>query len=514
MIDDSNYFANEYDQKLTCVIKQREQDWRNGALVYQVLVDRFAPASDVKAKAHLYPSPKVLKNWHEQPRHGQYLASEKLWSHEIEFWGGDLQSLNTHLDHIESLGMDVLYLNPIHEAYTNHKYDALDYQKVSPEYGSREDVKALAKEIHERGMKLMLDGVFNHMGRNAPIFQEALSDESSNKRGWFCFAEHHPAGHRAWDSAVNLPELNLENPEVRDFLYGNPKSVVQSYLLEEDIDGWRLDVAFDLGFRYLLELTAGAHVAKSGSLVIGEIWNYPKEWFPAIDGIMNFTFREIILEVLNKNVEVDIANRMFSRVVKESGIDAMLKSWIVLDNHDTPRLRNLLKNTWQQQLAQVLQFTLPGSPNVYYGSEIGLQGGKDPEMRGPMAWEQVTDSNAYLIWLKQLVALRKSRRALKVGEFREVTAKHLIAYERYTDCVKDSIFVLVNPSDKNVTETVMLANSKLMNNNPMIDLMGTIKQPLSIHSGLLRITVPARKAVLLSPITEESEGYTPYKRVK
>jgi cyclomaltodextrinase len=178
--------------------EERERDWRNGAVVYQVLVDRFAPAANLEAKRALYPAPKVLRRWEEEPRAGAYVEAAKVWSHEIDFWGGDLQSLRTRLGYVQGLGADVLYLNPIHLGYTNHKYDSLDFQAVSPEYGTRADVKALAADVHARGMKLVLDGVFNHMGRNSPAFVQAQADAKASTRDWFVFGPQFPGGARTW----------------------------------------------------------------------------------------------------------------------------------------------------------------------------------------------------------------------------------------------------------------------------------------------------------------------------
>ncbi|UAA40790.1 glycoside hydrolase family 13 protein [Paraneptunicella aestuarii] len=512
--DTSNYFANEQDKQLTASLVKRGQDWRNGALVYQVLVDRYAPSKNLDKKRDLYASPKVLKSWDEVPKGGHYLEDAQVWSHEIEFWGGDLDSLKSKLDHIQRLGMDVLYLNPIHYGFTNHKYDALDYKKVSPEFGDREDVKALADELHRRGMKLVLDGVFNHMGRNAEIFKQASKDQNSPYRDWFYFGEQYPSGHRAWASAINLPELNLENPAVREHVYNAPNSVVQGYLLDEGIDGWRLDVAFDIGFRYLTELTQAAHQAKPGALVVGEIWNYPKEWFPAIDGIMNFSAREVLIRTIFGDISPAMAVTMLDRMVSDAGIEPMLKSWLVLDNHDTPRLKNLFPELWQQQMAQVLQFSFPGSPNVYYGVEVGMTGGIDPEMRAPMRWDWVKDDNPSLVWLQNLIDIRKTNRALRIGEFRVVNSEKLVAFERYTDTADETIVVLANPGTEDVSESVMIANSKLMNATMMTDLLGVIKEPVQIWSGLIRANVPAGKTVMLKVQTAQISGYTPYKRVK
>jgi len=493
----------------------RERDWRNGALVYQVLVDRFAPAADLQAKHHLYPPPKQIRPWEEVPKSGTYLEEAGVWSHEIEFWGGDLSSLRGKLDYINDLGMDVLYLNPIHSGFTNHKYDSLDFKSVSPEFGSRKDVRRLAAVVHKMDMKLVLDGVFNHMGRNSDKFQKASDNPKSRYRDWFYFGDQYPEGARVWAQARNLPELNLENEEVRDHIYADRDSVVQKYL-RQGVDGWRLDVAYDIGYQFLNELTQAAHSAKPGSLVVGEIWNYPAGWFPSLDGVMNFTAREIIWQLCLGNLEPKIAGEMLTRMISDAGIEPMLKSWMVLDNHDTPRLKNMLPEPWQQQLAQVLQFTLPGSPNLYYGVELGMSGGDDPEMRAPMRWDLVNDSNKTLAWTRKLIELRRQQRALRVGNFSLVTSTNLLAFERYTDRVEDTVIVVINPADKDVSESVMIANSSLMNWTTMTDVLntnGADNQTIFIKSSMMHLNVAARSFLVLKPDVQPKGGYTPYKRI-
>jgi len=241
-------FANDVRQNSDpSLFDIREQDWRNGALVYQVLVDRFAPAADLQAKSHLYAPPKILRQWDETPKVGVYLEDAGVWSHEIDFWGGDLDSLRSKLSYINELGMDVLYLNPIHSGFTNHKYDSLNFETVSLEFGDRKDVSKLADDLHKRDMRLVLDGVFNHMGRNSEKFKHAMNNPRSKYRNWFYFGDQYPGGARVWAQAKNLPELNLENKEVKQHIYAGRSSVVQQYL-KQGIDGWRLDVAFDIGY--------------------------------------------------------------------------------------------------------------------------------------------------------------------------------------------------------------------------------------------------------------------------
>lgn len=508
--EDRARYATRADLELARQTAARERDWRIGAISYQVLVDRFAPSRRLDAKRALYPSPKRLRDWSEQPARGSYLESHKLWSHEIDFWGGDLDSLAARLDYVQALGADVLYLNPIHLAYTNHKYDALDYAQVSPEYGTRADVKRLAADLHRRGMKLVLDGVFNHMGRNAPIFRAAEADPKSKYRNWFVFGKEYPGGARIWTDAQNLVELNLENPAVRAHVYGAPDSVVRGYL-RDGVDGWRLDVAFDIGFSFLEELTRAAHAQQPGSLVVGEIANYPRDWFPAVDGVLGFTLRRLLLAIAAGQLAAPQAQALLSRMIDEAGVENMLRSWIYLDNHDTARLATSLPDMAQRRLAQLLQFTLPGAPNLYYGSELGMAGADDPEMRGPMRWDWVREDNEVLRFTRQLIALRKSQRALRLGNYRRIDAQQLLAFERYTERAADSVIVVINASDTEQRETLLIPDSKLMDGTRLNDLLGG--PPQRLQAALLTLAVPARSALLLSPATEPHKGYTNYKRV-
>lgn len=504
-------YANDHDREVAGLFERREADWRNGAVVYQVLVDRFAPSSDLDAKRHLYPAPKRLRGWDEVPAAGEYLPAEHLYAHEIDFWGGDLDSTRHRLDYVQRLGADVLYLNPIHLAYTNHRYDALDYAQVSPELGTRADVAALAEDLHGRGMRLVLDGVFNHVGRNSAIFRSAASDPASPYRDWFVFGEQFSGGARSWALAENLPELHLENPAVREYVYGAPDSVVRGYL-RDGVDGWRLDVAYDIGMRYLAELTAAAHAERPGSLVLGEIASYAKEWFPALDGILHFTLREIVLGIAGGAIAPAHGARMLARTYADADPERMLKSWIYLDNHDTPRLAHLLPDDDARRLAMVLQHTLPGSPNLYYGTELGMAGGEDPEMRAPMRWDLAGDDNPWLRLTRDLVALRAQRRALRVGSLRWLVTDRLLGFERYTDRAADMVVVLVNPGEEAVTETVLVPDSKLMDAARLVDLLGGPDQ--RSHRSLVQVTLPPKECLVLVPDVEPPGGYSPFKRVQ
>ena len=494
--------------------EDRERDWRNGAIVYQLIVDRFVPSERLDAKRALYPAPKVLRPWSETPRPGPYLEDQKLSAHELDFWGGDLASATSRLDHVQQLGAEVLYLNPIHLAWTNHKYDALDFQAISPEYGNRDDFRRLAAEAHRRGLKVVLDGVFNHMGRNAPIFKQAMADPNSRWRAWFAIGAQYEGGARAWTGFQNLPELNLENPAVRRHLWLDRDSVVRSYL-RDGADGWRLDTAYELGHAFLRELSDAAHREKPGSLVVGEIVNYPGDWLRSMDAVMNFTLREIVLGLAHGEIAPGAAARMTERLVRDAGIEPMLKSWVVIDNHDIPRIATQLPRTAQRRLVQALQFTLPGAPNLYYGAEVGMTGGADPENRGPMRWDLVRDDNPELAWVRQLVALRKAHRALRVGDFRLIESQRLFAFERHTDRALDTRIVVANPGDTPVRERLLVAHAHLMDDTPMVDVLGLVPAaaPASFGPGFITVEVPPQGVLVLQPRPKALGGYNRYKRV-
>lgn len=500
------------DRARAGALAERAADWRAGAIVYQVLVDRFAPPADPAAKAAYYESPRRLRGWDEVPKRGKYVKSADVWSQEIEFWGGDLRSLEGRLDWIHGLGADVLYLNPVFEAFTNHKYDATDYRRVDPGYGDHAALRSLADACHARGMRIVLDGVFNHMGRRSPMFQDALARRDSQWRDFFLWKESAP-GYVGWSDVANLPELNVDHPRVRDWLYRRPDSVVQSYLRDDGIDGWRLDVAFDLGYARLAELTAAAHAAKPGCLVLGEIYNYPEEWFPAVDGLMNMHGRQLVLRMLEGALDPPRAARMWETMVDDAGIEPVLRSWLVLDNHDTPRLPTYLKRDQALvAIARTLQFTLPGAPNLYYGGELGMTGGADPEMRAPMRWDLAKESNPALALHRRLIALRRAEPALRHGDFRRLDAARCFAFTRRTVRPAETVVVVANPHAEAVREFLPLRESKIQAETPLVDL--ATGERFTVYTGSVELDIPARSVRVLKPDCAPAPGgYDRYDRL-
>ncbi len=504
------------DLAMAEVFRRRRDDWRCGAVTYHVMVDRFTQSHDIDTKLHLYAPPRKLMKWSDEPKRGGRVEEHNISEQELEFWGGDLRSLRTGLDHIQRFGATALYLNPIQDAFSNHKYDANDWGAIAPEFGTHDDFKALIDDLDSRGMRLILDGVFNHVGRRSPRFQAALASEDAPERAWFDFDNRHKHGYRAWHNAANLPEVDMHHPEVRAEVFEGPDSIVRRFL-REGVSGWRLDVAYDYGHAVLKEITDAAHTERDDALVIGEIWNYPDSWYPSIDAIMNFYVRELTLNLLRTELPGGgpAMGRGLERLVQDlskqaGGYEYLLRSWLILDNHDTGRLATVIPDQRKRAIAQILQFTLPGAPLIYYGVEAGMTGGTDPEMRGPMRWQRATPGHEEFDRLKAITDLRAECEALRIGEFSVLDTQHTLAYTRTTDRWRDTVIVVVNASDRPAKEVVPHRDGKLMGHCPMIDAFtGT---EVRTDAGVLHVEIPAWSAYVLRP-ADTVGGYSPYKRI-
>jgi glycosidase len=491
---------------------RREKDWRMGGIVYQIFVDRFAPSAQLEKKSHLYASPRTLHSWDTLPTRGVKDPNTCYWTHELAFWGGDLMSILSKINYLKQLGVDTIYLIPIFEAMSNHKYDTYDYESISPEYGTMEDFKNFIKVIKENNFKLMLDGVFNHMAIGSSRFKEASKDLKSKYRSWFVFGPQFPTGIRLWHNAPSLPELNLKDPQVRDYLFNGPTSIVKRYL-QLGIDGWRLDTAIELGYDYLYELTTAAHLANPNSIVIGELNNYPQGWAPAMDGTMLLPLRDLIIQSVKGGISAKVFSNVVKKMIAETGIDTILKSWILLENHDTSRIVDDLPSFAEYQLAKTLQFTLPGTINLYMGEEIGTPGGDDPLNRAPMNWQVVEKGNAYSKLHQQLIQLRQQHRALRIGDIKFLESDQLIAYIRITDRYDEVVVVIVNPKDKPIQEMIMISDPLLKSHNKFINLL-TGEIVMTSYGILLPITIPAKSSYILKPDLSPVHGYSPYKNIQ
>jgi len=452
------------------VMNWREKNWKIGGVVYQIFVDRFVPPEDgIESKRSLPPPPHILHNWSDPVKGGVEEPTTKYYTNELEFWGGDLKGVTSKLDYVKQFA-DIVYLQPIFDAFSVHKYDTSDYLKLDPTYGTLEDFKTLADGIHSKGMKLMLDGVFNHMGVRSPAFQEGLHDSGSKKRDWYFIGPQYGngKGYKTWQNGNSLVELQLETPSLQNYIWEGNDSVVATWL-KRGADGWRLDVGTELGREMLWRLTSAAHRHKKGSHVVGEVSAYPRWWTQALDGVMSFWMGWQIDGLVKQKLPPMAMAANIDRLIAESSMTQVLRSWIIVSNHDLPRMKNVYPDPVVQKLVVSLMFTLPGSPCIYYGEERGMIGAGDPFNRAPMKWHRIPDENIFN-HTQFMVKLRRNHRALRIGDFNSLYATRILAFSRRTDRVDETIIVLSNPGIELVEEMVAVPNQDILEYTEFRDL--------------------------------------------
>ncbi|MCX7654236.1 MAG: cyclomaltodextrinase [Fervidobacterium sp.] len=466
--------------------------WVYESVVYQIFPDRFAIGNgkNVYDKAHLYTKRggKVV-DWNTLPKHKPNIE------HCFEFWGGDLWGIAEKLDYINDLGANLIYTTPIFLSPSNHKYDTADYMKIDPQFGGQRAFIHYLKRAKEHGFKVMLDGVFNHLSKENKWFQNALKGKRKHLAKFSIYED----GYRAWHNVPDMPEWNWEETSVREYLLN-----VVEYYLRLGTDGWRLDVGFDVGYVNNAIITSRAKSVSIEKYVVTETWNFPSNW-EVVDGIMNYHFRESVIGWLKG----DLKN--LGSVLQDAynSTPNIYGCWNMLDSHDTQRIATVLPDKSLRKLAIVIQFTYPGVPFVYYGSEIGIEGGWDPENRAPMIWDESKWDNELRDFYKKIISIRKKEIALKVGQFK-VLSEEPLAFLRKTPYVLDDIIVIVNKGKK--TEcTLSVPDGRLLAGTCFVDLF--TNEEFYIVGGVLRTNVPEKGFRILKAVNKIRGSYNQYKRI-
>ena len=369
--------------------------WVADAIFYQIFPDRFRNGDARTDPPHSRP-------WGEIPT-------------PTSFFGGDLWGILEKLDYLADLGVTALYLTPVFRASTNHRYDTEDYFEVDPVLGGNEALKRLVSELHRRGMRLILDGVFNHCGVGHPFFREARErGRASPYWDWFVWEEEEP-GYSCWAGCPSLPEWNHDHPKVREYLL----SVVRFWLREYEIDGWRLDTVEYLPPDFVREIYQAVKEVNPEAYVLGEVMGLGTPWFRhrALDGVMHYRLWEGLVHFFARE-EWDALR--FSRYVHHLWRSyprwANFSSYTLLGSHDKPRFLTLAGGEVRRVvLAAAFLFAFPGAPAIYYGDEVGVEGGEDPDCRRCFPWERVEEGHPLLAVFRGLVAARKRSAALRRG---------------------------------------------------------------------------------------------------
>lgn len=468
--DASEFQQTVYDESF------KTPDWLKGGLIYQIFPDRFFNSG--KKKTGVRES-RVLREWGCEP----YWREEQMngiWNN--DYFGGDLEGVRQKLGYLSQLGVTCIYLNPIFEANSNHRYDTADYERIDPLLGSEEDLRALCKEAkQDYGISVILDGVFSHTGCDSKYFNMysnydsigAYNSKESPYYTWYKFIDY-PDNYHSWWGIKLLPEIIEENESYREYICGE-NGILRKWL-RCGVSGWRLDVADELPDVFLDDLRRAVKTENKDAIIIGEVWEDATTKFAygerrryfmgeQLDSVMNYPFSDAILNfvkfanaeaffdsvmsiienyppqvtnVLMNHIGTHDTERAITRLAGENP-DGYGRHWQYehnrLSDYDYYRGISMMK------IASLLQYTLPGVPSLYYGDEIGMQGMKDPFNRACMNWYE-PNTELYR-WYKRLGEIRHACPVFKYGEFAPVFCNHkTIAYKRFDD--SSELIVAIN----------------------------------------------------------------------
>ena len=460
-------------------------DWFKKSIAYQIFPDRFFNGNE--DGSFLGNRTDVIKhNWNEMP----FYKAEQFGGvyTNNDFFGGNLEGIIKKLPYLEELGISVIYLNPIFRAYTNHKYDTGSYEEVDPMFGDMETFKRLCAEAKERGIRIILDGVFNHTGSDSQYFNKngnydsvgAYQSQDSPYYSWFRFPQW-PDVYESWWGMTTLPQVEETNEDYRKYILSGEDAIVKKWI-KAGASGWRLDVVDELPDFFVKELRENVKSADDDAVIIGEVWEDAsnkvaygerRKYFMGdeLDSVMNYPMRDAIINaVLMKIDAAELDERLMS--LKENYPEEAYYSLLnILSSHDVERIITLMSGAPTRHevdreyqanfklggftlelardraaLAVGLQMTLPGVPCIFYGDEIGLQGYGDPFCRKTFPWDnmfQDDPSGIVNLRYRNMIKLRRKSPAFSIGKYESVYKMgHVYGFVRYTD--DECFLVMVN----------------------------------------------------------------------
>lgn len=360
--------------------------------------------------------------------------------------GGTVRGVTENLDYIASLGFNCIYLNPIFAARSYHRYDTLDYYRIDPHMGAEDDLRDLVRRAHALGIRVILDGVFNHVSSDHPFFRDVL-EKGRASRYYSCFyalpetprlpAAGELPGYTCFSYVADMPKTNTADPFLRQYFCDIGAYWVRKF----DVDGWRLDVANELDDGFLRAFRASVKAAKSDALIVGEVWENAAHYLGGdmLDSAMNYDFRRYCRRFFaEQTVDAETFDTNVSTLLLRYNENALFAQLNLLDSHDVSRFLSLCgEKTERMELAVLLQMTFPGMPCVFYGDEKGLCGESEPEYRRPMAWDASSPLEEVY---RRMIALRKTHPALRYGSFHtELACGGVYRYSRVWNSTKITV---------------------------------------------------------------------------
>jgi len=405
-------------------------EWTKGITQYQIFPERFKNGDTSN-------DPLFSNNWN-----GPHDLNSLLFG----FYGGDLQGVIDSSDYLYTLGIESIYFNPIFKASTSHKYNTEDYFQIDPHFGTEETFDNLLKTFHDKNIKIILDGVFNHTGTNFFAMKENFEKQKESRYlDWYEILSfpirESPQSYSSWHNYASLPKLNNDNPEVKAYI-----SKIIAYWTAKGIDGWRLDAVDQLPTRYWSNfIYPNIKSINEEVTIIGEYWIDSTHYFedPSFDSVMNYIFRDAIIAYARGGRSLPFVNAT-NNYIQKYPPQVLHGLWNILGSHDTARILTVLEEDVEKlKLAVAIQMTFIGSPMIYYGDEIGMTGNNDPFCRIPFYWDENMWNREIYDFYKTLTNFRKESDALKKGSYNVLSNNGwILAYERkYED---EKIIVISN----------------------------------------------------------------------
>lgn len=496
-------------------------DWFGRGVTYQIFPDRFRrtgtpDVSGMVGRRWLHES------WDDQP---VFRPDEDGQITNRDFFGGSLAGITEKLDYLQSLSVTTLYLNPIFEAASNHRYDTADYRAIDPLLGDEETFRTLCREAHKRGMRVMLDGVFNHTGSRSRYFNAdgfypelgAAQSQDSPYYDWYSFHPW-PTDYDAWWGVKTLPAVNEQRPAYRQFIFKGEDSVVRHWL-RCGADGWRLDVADELPGDFIAGIRRAIEDEKPDGYLLGEVWedgsnkvaySQRRRYLLGREthGLMNYPLRTALLRWLGGGDAAEFRESM-ETLRANYPPTAFYGAMNFLGTHDTPRILTLLgaehipaakeeraafalspaqlaRGRAKLRLAGMLLYGFPGSPTLFYGDEAGMQGFEDPLNRGTYPWGR--EDTGLLDFFRALGRLRKERRSLQSGSLTYIYAQGggLVITREHEG---ETTMVALNAGDEALTLTLPWPRGTAED--------GLTGQRFLAVNGQLRLSLPPLDGVVL-----------------
>ena len=431
----------------------RAPEFMKNGILYQIFPDRFCASGGAKSGV---PSDRRLhRDWYELP---EYLPDRNGEVTNSDYFGGDLRGITQKLTYLKSMGVGTIYLNPIFEAHSNHRYNTADFLRIDPLLGTEEDLRELCARAKALGIRVILDGVFNHTGADSVYFDKFGNYGTAEKyRSWFRFGEQYRHGYECWWDVPDLPNVEENDPSFREFLCGED-GVVRRWL-RRGASGWRLDVADELPDSLIRDIRAAMKEEKEDSLLLGEVWEDAsnkvsygalREYFlgSELDATMHYPFRTAVLDFLLGKIHAQAACDAFWTIQEHYPKENLHAALNLIGSHDRARVLTVLGGDVNAlKMAMFLQFALPGVPSIYYGDEAGMTGGTDPYNRGSFPWGK---GNAPLTdFVRSLTAMYQETPLLRRGECEMLFfGENVLGCRRFDE--SGSVLALVNRGEEAV----------------------------------------------------------------